>query len=264
MYKIGEFAKMVGISNAAVRFYEKQGIISPERLENGYRVFSHFDAFKVNAFKTLLNYGFSISEAKKLYINLSEEEFLFELKKQKDNVLHQIESLTYRVEKIERTIDIISEKSKEKFSIENIEDYFYMPFSIGLDFSPSLENYDILSKLVDKSGISYYARKISKEEILKGKSEISISYVQVVSKNHKDKLSEDEKLKLKIFPMGQCIIYYRSITRKKSSLYDSYAELLEYLQKNKLEMRDNILILPTFLNLGEEGYDIEKIIIPIK
>ena len=36
-YTIGDVSKRLGISRDSLRFYEKKGIITPQKLENGYR-----------------------------------------------------------------------------------------------------------------------------------------------------------------------------------------------------------------------------------
>jgi DNA-binding transcriptional MerR regulator len=36
---IGSLAKRVGTRPSAIRFYERQGLLAPQRLPNGYRVY---------------------------------------------------------------------------------------------------------------------------------------------------------------------------------------------------------------------------------
>lgn len=46
-YLIGDVAQMVGLSRDALRFYEKKGIISARKKENGYRYYSEDDIYKL-------------------------------------------------------------------------------------------------------------------------------------------------------------------------------------------------------------------------
>ena len=39
-YTIGDVSKRLGISRDSLRFYEKKGIITPQKLENGYRCYT--------------------------------------------------------------------------------------------------------------------------------------------------------------------------------------------------------------------------------
>ena len=63
MYRIKEFAAMTGLPPSKIRFYEKHGLLATRREENGYRVFSPEDAFRANAFRVLLQYGFTVEQA---------------------------------------------------------------------------------------------------------------------------------------------------------------------------------------------------------
>ncbi len=44
-YQIGDLAKMMNLSTQMIRYYEKCGVITPERTDGNYRVFSTMDFF---------------------------------------------------------------------------------------------------------------------------------------------------------------------------------------------------------------------------
>lgn len=46
-YLIGDVARIVGLSRDALRFYEKKGVISARKKENGYRYYSEDDIYKL-------------------------------------------------------------------------------------------------------------------------------------------------------------------------------------------------------------------------
>ena len=66
-YKIGEVAKIVGISTDLIRYYEEKGIVNPEKnAQNGYR---YYDAWDINFLIDCVwykNFGFSIEEIVKI------------------------------------------------------------------------------------------------------------------------------------------------------------------------------------------------------
>jgi DNA-binding transcriptional MerR regulator len=45
MLTIGKVAKRAGLSSSAIRYYERQGLLRPSRLLNGYRIYDE-DAIK--------------------------------------------------------------------------------------------------------------------------------------------------------------------------------------------------------------------------
>ena len=61
--RIGELAKKAGISRDAVRFYEREGLISSQRAENGYREFSAEMLQQLLYVRTAQSLGFSLSES---------------------------------------------------------------------------------------------------------------------------------------------------------------------------------------------------------
>lgn len=90
MYRMKEFSAMTGLPQSKIRFYEKHGLILSDRQENGYRVFTPEDAFKSNAFRVLLQYGFSIDEAvAMLDAKQGTEEFERSLLHQQEKLMHE-------------------------------------------------------------------------------------------------------------------------------------------------------------------------------
>ncbi|KZN54415.1 hypothetical protein N474_01490 [Pseudoalteromonas luteoviolacea CPMOR-2] len=64
MFKISELAKLVGMSRTALLYYEKQGLISSKRLENGYRIYTQKELQRVRLIQQLLAGGLTLSECK--------------------------------------------------------------------------------------------------------------------------------------------------------------------------------------------------------
>lgn len=52
-YKIGELARLFHISTDVLRYYEEQNILIPKRAENGYRLYSIKDIWKLNVIRDL-------------------------------------------------------------------------------------------------------------------------------------------------------------------------------------------------------------------
>lgn len=60
--RIGELAEKAGISRDAVRFYEREGLISSQRTGNGYREFSGEMLQQLLYIRTAQSLGFSLAE----------------------------------------------------------------------------------------------------------------------------------------------------------------------------------------------------------
>lgn len=64
-YSIGEFSKLTNISIYTLRYYEKELLITPDRKENGRRMYSENDVKWVEFIKRLKDTGMPIKEIKK-------------------------------------------------------------------------------------------------------------------------------------------------------------------------------------------------------
>lgn len=66
-YTIGEVSKLVEIPTKTIRFYEESGVLAkPERLENGYRVYTTNNVEELKILKYTRDLGLPLSEMKKL------------------------------------------------------------------------------------------------------------------------------------------------------------------------------------------------------
>ncbi|MFF0343412.1 MerR family transcriptional regulator [Kribbella sp. NPDC004875] len=55
--RIGELAQHTGVDQQLLRYYEKQGLLHPDRAPNGYRIYSESDVNAVHRIRTLLAAG---------------------------------------------------------------------------------------------------------------------------------------------------------------------------------------------------------------
>lgn len=63
---ISQISKKYGLSLDTLRFYEKCGVLVPERLTNGYRSYQEIHEQKIKLIICLKNIGFTLEEIKKL------------------------------------------------------------------------------------------------------------------------------------------------------------------------------------------------------
>lgn len=72
-YKIGDFARKMGVSTYFLKYYEEEGILHPVVKENGYRFYSLYDSSVILECKRLKNMGFSVREVRELLEGSSDE-----------------------------------------------------------------------------------------------------------------------------------------------------------------------------------------------
>lgn len=114
-FSIGEFSELVDIPSSTLRFYEKEGLITPERDKNNLRTYSEEDANWLKFLLHLKGAGLSIEELKQYTIwraagdsTISER---LNMLKEKQIVLEQeIENLQKNLDTVVRKIGIYEEK----------------------------------------------------------------------------------------------------------------------------------------------------------
>ncbi|KRN98482.1 MerR family transcriptional regulator [Companilactobacillus kimchiensis] len=71
-YRIGDFSEMIGLNSPTLRYYEKEGLIKPNRTENGVRYYTEIDAKWVRFLLHLKSTGMTIEQLKR-YVKLRAE-----------------------------------------------------------------------------------------------------------------------------------------------------------------------------------------------
>ncbi len=106
-FKISEFAKKAGVTIRALRHYDAEGLLQPEkRTQSGQKLYSEHDFARLQQILTLKFLGLSLSEIKQLLTN-DPTELLAILQKQKivlENKLLQLKTVVKTIEKAEDTI----------------------------------------------------------------------------------------------------------------------------------------------------------------
>ncbi|MGH3812306.1 MAG: MerR family transcriptional regulator [Pseudonocardiaceae bacterium] len=62
--RIGELADLTGVSPRSLRYYEQQGLLVPQRGDNGYRVYSQLDAVRAANIRDFLDAGLTLEEVR--------------------------------------------------------------------------------------------------------------------------------------------------------------------------------------------------------
>ncbi|MBQ5813182.1 MAG: MerR family transcriptional regulator [Clostridia bacterium] len=110
-YKIGDVAKILGISTDLIRYYEKKGVVSPEKGQhNSYR---YYDTWDINFLIDCLwykNFGFSIDE-----IAVIESESTY------DSLIDGIEKKSAEIAEAAKRYQLLHERLElQKQTLENV------------------------------------------------------------------------------------------------------------------------------------------------
>lgn len=264
-YRIGEFSAMTGMSVSKVRFYEKAGLFPARRHENGYRYFTAHDAFRANAFRVLLQYGFTVEQAvEMLDARQQTAEFEQSLKDQRECLLKEADLLRYRLQRIDSAIDLLNAEPGRTFTMVDVEDHLYVRASDGSDFSVSARNGHDIAVFYDLLSVTSCARIIARADLEGEGTFIDPTYVITMPECEKHRLEGYDLTRVHRLVLGKCLRYRRRLTREQSVRRKSFDDMFAYLHDHGYRLRGDILLMPTFFNLDGQGSDIETLLVPIE
>ncbi|WP_086982143.1 Zn(2+)-responsive transcriptional regulator [Vibrio aphrogenes] len=111
MYKIGELAKLCGINNDTLRFYEKSGLLTPSaRSESGYRLYNEQDKQALLFILRAKKVGFNLSDIKEL-LEIEVEKAsnsCFDVKQVVDAKLADVEQKLAELQQFQRSLQTLS------------------------------------------------------------------------------------------------------------------------------------------------------------
>ncbi|MEG1747474.1 MAG: MerR family transcriptional regulator [Oscillospiraceae bacterium] len=93
LYKINEIAKLFSLCPDTLRYYEEKGLISPERRENGYRMYSIQDICTLNIVRSLRELGMPLGQIRDYLEKRSVEETLRFIDREDDILDRKMEAL---------------------------------------------------------------------------------------------------------------------------------------------------------------------------
>ncbi|APC41385.1 MerR family transcriptional regulator [Clostridium estertheticum] len=124
-YRIGEISETYGIGKDSLMYYEKLGIIRPNRGENGYRLYNIKDVWKLNLIKELRNFDISMKRIKEYLEDRSIETTKQILQEEVKLIDDRIQQLTNNKDNIIRRLksidDIISDIELNKIQVRHIK-----------------------------------------------------------------------------------------------------------------------------------------------
>ena len=109
---IGKMAKMAGVTNDTVRFYERFGLIEPAgRSASNYRIYHKEDAARLRFIKRAKELGFSLNEIKNLLAlsrnpNATKAEVKARTEKKAENIRQKINDLSKILTALEHLADL--------------------------------------------------------------------------------------------------------------------------------------------------------------
>ncbi|MFE4144147.1 MerR family transcriptional regulator [Peribacillus sp. YIM B13472] len=120
-YSIGEFSKIVGLSEHTLRFYEKEGLIKVNRDDKNVRIYSDENKLWIESLLHLKNTGMSLKDVKQFAMwghigDETMEERVALLTNHRKKVVEDLENLRQSLEFLDKKINLYENKLGNCFS----------------------------------------------------------------------------------------------------------------------------------------------------
>lgn len=111
---IGTLSKAFGLSDEALRFYEKKGLLHPVRENgNGYRVFELADIQRISNIQRLKSQGFTLEEIQRVYSTGGEHELAGLYGRKIEEMKHKIAYDNHVLARMRATVRILQTAREE-------------------------------------------------------------------------------------------------------------------------------------------------------
>lgn len=125
--RVGEIAKIVGVSVRTLQYYDKEGLLSPSaESAGGFRLYSSKDIMKLMQILLLKGLGFSLAEIKSKLAGLNTTEDVVKM------LDEQMEHTLIKVEEMHRSIEAMKALKEEISAMKevNFKKYFAILFNV--------------------------------------------------------------------------------------------------------------------------------------
>jgi len=267
MYKIGEIAKLLGVSVDTLRLYDKKGIVSPMRMDNGYRYYTRNQMIILNYVMMLRKANLSLEVIKKFVHETNLDNSICELKDIQAYIDEQIDRLNSLKNVVDDYINIYDKCKNENYDIEILNDckIVYLKiddikkFSNPCDFSDKNNRYRFVFSFYEKMQ-KFLSTSMGKKD---GKiiNDMKYAYTYVLKNDEDEKIFEETAYN--IYPINKfahCIIKC-VIPTDYSAFEEKYRQIC--LAGHKII--GEILFRPASIRNGENAnIDYYEVYFPIK
>lgn len=134
-YRIGEVAKILGITVEGVRFLERNGLIHSHRNEeNNYRYYDRVEVIELEQIQMYQKLGFTLKEGQQLIHDKDISEIQSMLEERQKSLLVEMEQLQQKLKRNQEYLNSLHEASEQKNSAGYMEDeaLYFLPLAGAL------------------------------------------------------------------------------------------------------------------------------------
>ena len=167
-YRIGDYAKYLGVTPDFLKHYEQFRIVSSKPRENGYRYYPFSQSYKILESMRLRNYGIPLRDIDTALVDEDAEAVMRRLDSRIDDIERRIRFGQALIDE-HRTMQTWFERMKDKkedWSVHECEEMLFLPYTSQRSFLKDGRIYEILSSWLALMPMVKSCMRISRPEDL--------------------------------------------------------------------------------------------------
>ncbi|WP_165247114.1 MerR family transcriptional regulator [Adlercreutzia sp. ZJ141] len=257
-YKIGKISDLMGISSEAIRYYEREGIINPQKDPgSGYRLYTAWDLHILIRTRMFRKYGYSLSETTAA---LQEEDFDVLLRSLKQKEAELEESIRHQNHILEQ---LRLDKRLVADCALNINK-FRLAYSPTVLFVDAQRSYNILDEKIDLyrqwiDRVPYAASAGIFDYPPKGEGNLRYGLMIETRHLHAERLeefkrqSEDPDCGVVVIPTQKCLSTFFLSGSDKELCLDMFEPSFRFMEEHGLKLTGSPFARMVHMRKREDG-----------
>lgn len=263
-YKIGEFAREMGVSQDMIKHYEKYGIIKPEIDEQtNYRYFNINQGEKIIESKKYRNLGFTIKESAELIFDKDFAGITEALKGKRDEMEIEIERMQAYLSQINQLLKIGErfDQQSDSWEIVHLDGFYFLKQTDNYEFSQDEAVKDKVRDWLDRLPITNQAVLVPRMSFYEGAFDHQWGFS--ISCRKAAEINLDVSY-AKLLPAGKYFVFTCGSVQNQPMSKERFHEVKELMDKFKLQYGDEVLMECVFKSHDHgEGFSHFIVYIPI-
>lgn len=204
-YRIGQFAKMMGVSLDFIRFYEEKGLIrSTVDPNNNYHYYDISQSDDISRIQLYRKLGFNVKEIKALLHNANKEQMIQMLSSRSDAFSDNLKTTTYSIQYLEYLKSALSTENGTWY-ITNKPAIWFLPHTLNDNYLEDPETVSAYKIWNEQIPLIYRLDRWSLEENGRLKS---INHGRAIEKTIAEAFDLHPDPPFLFYPEKRCIEYY--------------------------------------------------------
>ena len=163
-YRIGEFAKRMGVSPHFLKYYEETGILKPDTQENHYRFYNLWDASVILECKRMKNMGFSVKESHKIVTDSTAADLEQMLQIHQQALTNELKQKQLILEALQNMRADLRLCQAGEWQIRTVPPVWFLPHTLEQQFVSDAGTYTQLDRWVEAMPVVHSAQRVTLDQ----------------------------------------------------------------------------------------------------